>query len=102
LLRSRYVFLVAPFAPSMLAAVDLAKAENAHRLGASVLDNFATDFDLGGHGFTLSVDLLKRRCRLNLPRHRAFPGSFCGWWRGYHVFCVTPLCHRHFHATVPS
>jgi hypothetical protein len=33
----------------MLAAVDLAKAEHAHPLG----DNFATDFDLGGHGFPL-------------------------------------------------
>jgi hypothetical protein len=48
-----YAFLVAPFAPSMLAAVDLAKAEHAHPLGVVVPDNFATDFDLGGHGFPL-------------------------------------------------
>jgi hypothetical protein len=37
----------------MLAAVDLAKAEHAHPLGVVVPDNFATDFDLGGHGFPL-------------------------------------------------
>jgi hypothetical protein len=56
LLRSLYAFLALPFAPSMLAAVDLAIAENAHPLGAAVPDNFATDFDLGGHGLpSLSI-----------------------------------------------
>jgi hypothetical protein len=50
LLRSCYAFFVLPFAPRMLAAVDLAKIEHAHPLGAPVPDNLATDFDLGGHG----------------------------------------------------
>jgi hypothetical protein len=59
LLRSCYAFLVLPFAPRMLAAVDLAKTEYAHPLGAAVPDNFATDFDLGGHNYFS----LKRRCR---------------------------------------
>jgi hypothetical protein len=60
LLRSCYAFLVLPFAPRVLAAVDLAKTEHPHPLGSSVSDNFATDFDLGGHG-----SLSRRRRQLD-------------------------------------
>jgi hypothetical protein len=52
LLRSRHAFLVLPSAPRMLAAIDLAKTEHAHPLGAAAPDNFATHFDLGGQSST--------------------------------------------------
>jgi hypothetical protein len=60
LLRSRHAILVPPFAPRMLASVDLAKTEHSHPLGAAVPDNFATDFDLGGHS-----SLSRRRRKLD-------------------------------------